>query len=235
MTNYRTVQRLGCLPLFAATTLAAPFAHAEEPTYSLAVGLASASFNVSSGDLAGPPGTTPPGITAGVKSIRTLGLEWNVRMPSGWGVSLVGGTPPVVHFTGQGAAASLGTIGRARAWFPAVLATYAGPNWGRVRPFVAAGVNYITYSNAEVYPNYTAAVQGTSSSSKLDSSFGLVGKIGAEISLDNDWYLTASWSRYGIRTTATITTETPGVGPIRRQVKLRVDPDVFGVLIGKRF
>lgn len=241
MTIFCPAQRPGCVPLlcaplWAAATLAtAQFAHAQEPTYSLAVGLAAARFNVQSGELTGPPGATPPGLTTGVNDIRTLGFEWNARMDSGWGVSLAGGAPPVIHFTGEGAAAPLGTIGSARAWFPAVLATYAGPSWGRVRPFVAAGVNYTTYSNATVYPNYSAAVQGTASSSKLKSSFGLVGKIGAEISLDNDWYCAVSWSRYGIRTTATITTDTPGVGTVVRKVKLRADPDVVGVLIGKRF
>ena len=60
-------------------------------------------------------------------------------------------------------------------------------------------------------------------------------KIGMGFPLSRNWVIDAAYSRYGIRTTATITTATPGVGDIVRTVDVRSDPDVVGLLLGYRF
>ena len=45
----------------------------------------------------------------------------------------------------------------------------------------------------------------------------------------------ASYSRYGISTTATITTATPGAGDITRVIDLKADPGVVGLMLGYKF
>jgi outer membrane protein len=148
---------------------------------------------------------------------------------------LQAGTPPVVKLVGAGNGAALGQVGTTRAWFPALLAQYAfdGP-WG-AQPYVGAGVNYTFYTEGRVSPAYTGAFGGTSSTAKLKSSWGPVLKIGTVFPLSRGWVIDAAYSRYGIKTTASITTATPGFGDIVRTVDVRSDPDVLALIVGFRF
>lgn len=234
--NHALGRGLG-LGLGLATALAcvSAGAHAEGPENTMKVGYAHIGFNTTSGDLAGPAGTTPPGVQADLNDARTLALIYERRLSGPWSFVLQAGTPPVVKIVGAGNGAALGQVGTTRSWFPAVLAQYAfdGP-WG-TRPYLGAGVNYTFYTEGRVSPAYTAAFGGTSSSAKLKSSWGPVWKFGVELPLGRDWVVDAAYSRYGIRTTATITTATPGFGDIARTIDVRSDPDVIGLLLGYRF
>ncbi|HSV54325.1 MAG TPA: OmpW family outer membrane protein [Burkholderiaceae bacterium] len=215
--------------------LASPGARAADTPYSIAIGYARAHFNVKSGELGGPAGTTPPGVTVGVDDVNALGFEATVQLGDGWAASLAGGLPPVVHLRAKGAGSALGRVGSARAWFPAALVSYTFNRSGSVRPFVAAGLNYTAFTSTEVLGNYTAAFQGTHSVVRPKSSFGPVIKLGVEVPLGERMMLLAGYSRYGIKTTADITTETPGVGPITRSITMRSDPGVVSLLVGYRF
>ena len=210
-------------------------AHAGGTDNTLKVGYAHIGFNTTSGDLTGPAGTTPPGIQADLNDASTLALVYERSLSGPWSIVLQAGTPPVVKMVGAGNAAALGQVGTTRAWFPALLGTYTfdGP-WG-TQPFVAAGVNYTFYTDGQVSQAYTGAFGGTSSTAKLKSSWGPVLKIGMGFPLSRDWVIDAAYSRYGIRTTATITTATPGVGDIARTVDVRSDPSVVGLTLGYRF
>lgn len=50
--------------------------------------------------------------------------------------------------------------------------------------------------------------------------------------LGRNWVIDAADSRYGISTTATISTVTPGDGEIVRTVDVKSDPDVVGLTLG---
>jgi outer membrane protein len=201
----------------------------------LKIGYAHIKFNTDSGDLTGPPGTTPPGVQADLKDAASLAVVYERHLTGPWSVLFQMGTPPVIKMLGAGNGAALGQVGTARAWFPAVLAQYTfnGP-WGTL-PYVGAGVNHSSYSDGQVSGAYTSAFGGTSSSAKLDSSWGYVLKLGMGFPLSQNWVIDAAYCRYGIRTTATITTATPGAGDIVRTVDVRADPDVFALTLGYRF
>lgn len=201
----------------------------------LKVGYAHIGFRTQSGDLAGPPGTTPPGVQAAIEDTRTLGLVADVPLGPQWGVQFQLGTPPVVRFHGAGAGAALGEVGSARAWFPAVLARWQPAPWGALQPYAAVGVNHTRYTDTRITEAYTAAFGGSASRSRLKSSQGVVYKLGAEWQLDDRWGIDLAWARYGIRTTATITTATPGLGDVVRTVDVKADPDVFSLMLGHRF
>jgi outer membrane protein len=96
-------------------------------------------------------------------------------------------------------------------------------------------LNYTFYTDERVEPVYTGAFGGSSSTAKLKSSWGHVLKVGVGVPVGRDWVIDASYSRYGIRTKATITTATPGVGDIARTVNVKADPDVIGLMLGYRF
>jgi outer membrane protein len=69
----------------------------------------------------------------------------------------------------------------------------------------------------------------------MESSWGHVLKVGMAFPLGRNWVIDGAYCRYGIRTTATITTATPGVGDIARTLDLRSDPDVVALMLGYRF
>lgn len=219
----------------AMTFLTCTGVRATDTPYSFAAGYARAHYNVNSGELSGPAGTTPLGVTASVDDVTVLGFEATVRLGDGWAATLAGGSPPIVHFRAQGTGTALGRVGSARAWFPAVLFSYTFNRSGTIRPYLAAGVNYTTFSSVKVEDGYTAAFQGTSSVARPKSSLGPVIKLGIEVPLSDRTMLIAGYSRYGIKTTNEITTETPGVGPITRTITMRADPGVGSLLVGYRF
>lgn len=225
---------LGC-SLAVALVCAMADARAGGTDNTLKVGYAHIGFNTKSGDLSGPAGTTPPGVQAHLKDARTLGLVYERSLRGPWSVALQVGTPPVIKMAGAGNGAALGQVGTTRAWFPALLAQYTfdGP-WGS-RPYAGAGVNYTSYTDEEVSPAYTAAFGGSSSTAKLKNSWGPVFKLGVEFPFSPHWVVDVAYSRYGISTTATITTPTPGMGAIVRTVDVESDPDVVSLTLGYRF
>jgi outer membrane protein len=221
----------------AASTLAAVSLHAaaDDSRFGLKLGYADIRFNTRSGELIGPAGTTPPGVQASVQDTRTLALVGELPLGNGWGTVLQLGTPPVVRFNGAGAGAALGEVGSARAWFPAVLLSWKPQPLGAVQPYAAAGVNATFFTDTTITPAYTAAFGGTASRSSLKRGFGPVFKLGAELQLHDRWVLDFAYARYGIKTTATITTATPGLGDVVRTVDVKADPDVLSALLGYRF
>ena len=210
-------------------------AQAADTKNAIQIGYGYIGFNTKSGDLTGPAGTTPPGIQADLKNASTLAVVYERHISGPWSVVFQGGTPPMIKIMGAGNAAALGQVGKARAWFPGLLAqyTFQGP-WG-TRPYVGAGVNYTTYTDEQVGDNFTGAFGGTNSTARLKSSWGYVAKIGVSVPIGRDWFVDGSYSRYDISTTATVTTTTPGVGNITRTVDVKADPGVVGLTVGYRF
>jgi outer membrane protein len=233
----RPAQRTGGLGFCIALAFAGVMAdaQADDKENSIQIGYGQVGFNTKSKDLTGPPGTTPPGVQARLEDPGTLAVVYERHISGPWSVVFQGGTPPLIKIKGAGTAAALGEVGTARAWFPGLLGQYTfnGP-WG-TRPYVGAGVNYTTYTDEQVHDNFTGAFGGTSSTAELKSSWGYVAKVGVSIPINRDWFVDASYSRYGISTTATVTTATPGFGNITRTVDVKADPGVFGLTVGYRF
>lgn len=212
-------------------------AHAEsEPANYFKAAVAYTRFSNSGGELTGPPGTTPPGIRAEAQDVTTLGLIYGRRLDDNWTVEFAFGVPPTVKVDGAGAGAALGEVGTVKAMYPAIVFSYAfngvSPHF---RPYVGAGINYTRFSDAQISPAYTAAVGGTSSTVSLTSSFGGVLKAGVEIPVNRDWFVDVTVQRYYIRTTASIVTQTAGVGPITRTLDQKLDPTLFAVALAYQF
>lgn len=210
-------------------------AQSDDAANTLKIGYAGITFNTASGDLAGPPGTTPPGIQTDLRDTRTLALIYERQISGPWSVVVQAGTPPLIKFDGAGTGALIGSVGTARAWFPAVLATYTFTGLPGIRPYAGAGVNYTFFTDRQVSAAYTSAVGGTSSSSTLKDSWGPVVKLGAELPIAKNWVIDLAYSRYWIKTTAILTTATPGVGDIARKIDIKVNPDAFSLMLGYRF
>lgn len=221
--------------LFAALGCGSAQAQSGENPNSFKFGYAGVRFNADSGELTGPPGTTPPGITADVKNTKTVALVYERKISDRWSVVAQLGMPPTIRMQGAGNGAALGEVGTARAYFPALLVTYSIDGLPGFLPYVGAGANYTFFSNKQINPAYTAAFGGTSSSGELKAGLGPVVKLGVEIPINKNWVIDVAYSRYWIKTSATIVTATPGLGNVERKIDLKANPDVFGMAIGYRF
>ena len=205
-----------------------------QPRNAVRIGYADIQFNTDSADMTGMPGTTPANVQAVIRDSQTLALVYERRLAGPWSLVFQVGSPPVIDFDGAGVAAPLGKVGSARAWFPAILRAYNFDVYG-LQPYVAAGVNYTWFSEENITASYNAAFGGTSSTSRLDDSWGGVAKIGVDIPLAGNWSVGLAWTRYWIDTTATIKTRTPGLGEIKRKIDIEADPDVYSFTLGYRF
>ncbi|MBM3106277.1 OmpW family protein [Pseudomonas sp. V1] len=223
-------------PTLAAGTLliSLPSLASDEPLNSVRIGYADIQFNTHSSAMTGMPGTTPANVQATVRDSGTLALIYERRLGGPWSLVIQTGAPPVIDFDGAGSAAPLGKVGSARAWFPAVLLAYNFNVLG-VEPYVALGVNYTWFSEEKMTAAYNTAFGGTSSTSKMDDSWGAVAKVGVEIPLTGHWSAGFSYARYWLDTTATIKTQTPGLGQVKRKIDVEADPDVYSFTVGYRF
>ena len=202
---------------------------------SLQLGAAQAMFNVSSGNMYGPTGTTPDGIKTDVKDKTVAAFVYERKIAGPWSVQVQGGLPPVLSLQGAGAAAAMGKIGTVRAWFPSVVATYTWDANANLALHAGAGLHYTFFTDGSPNATYNAGFGGTSSRAKFKSDLGPLVKLGATWSFDKNWFADLSYSHYWIKTTATIDTDTPGVGTIRRKIKVTTDPDVLSFTVGYRF
>lgn len=224
-------------PVLAACIVLMPTysqASDQEPRNTVRIGYADIQFNTDSADMTGMPGTTPANVQSEIRDSSTLALVYERRLDGPWSLVLQAGSPPVIDFDGSGVAAPLGKVGSARAWFPAVLLAYNFEVLG-LGPYLALGVNYTWFSEEKITTAYNTAFGGTSSTSKLDDSFGGVAKIGVDIPLADNWSAGFAYTRYWIDTTATIKTQTPGIGEVKRKIDIEADPDVYSFTVGYSF
>lgn len=229
------MKRSHIVPLIAL--LGASGLHAqEEPAKGFAaIGLAHAAFHARSGELQGAPGTTPPGVTASVDSVNTAVVELKYTFAANWSADLGFGYPPRVDLIAGGTAAGLGKVAEAKAWFPHVTVSYHLPTETAVTPYLGAGVHRTWFSGVRTTPAYDGAVLGTATDAKVKSDVGPVLRLGAEVALPGGWVADVLYLKYWIKSQAVLTTQTPGAGGIERRLDLRAKPDIFAVLIGRRF
>lgn len=210
-------------------------AHADDLENAIKIGYANVKFSVQSGDLTGPPGTTPSGLGIGVKNLDILAISYERRLSRNWAVQLQARIPLTLTAVGAGAAQSVGTVATARIWFPTVLALYTFTDLPIIRPYVGVGVNYTFFTDQKSSPAYTAALQGSSSSISLKDSWGPYARLGFEYPINKNWGIYMEYSTFRMKTAATVVTQTPGFGAITRRVDIKDSPRIFGLTAGYKF
>lgn len=210
-------------------------AHADGPDNIFRLGYASVGFKLRSTDLAGPPGTTPPGLRIDVKDLEVLALSYERRFSPNWSAQFQAGIPPTLTAVGAGTAEPVGTVAKARIWFPAVMALYTFTNVPAVQPYIGVGVTYTFFTDEQASAGYTAALRGSSSSMTLKGSWSPYVRLGVGVPIDKNWIVNLEYSSFRIRSSATVATQTPGFGAISRVVDIKDEPRVLGLAIGYRF
>lgn len=187
-----------------------------------------------------------------VSNGNTLGLALTHFFTDNIAVTLDGGIPPEFTLYGKGSLASFGEIGNAKQWSPAVVAKYYfGSPQDKFRPFVGAGVSYITYSDVHLSNGFqqyaggesvNSALTGGTASASLSSSVAPVISAGATYNITDRLSIGLSVSYLKFKTDATITGNTTATAQaagvsstIVYKTSITINPVVSFVSLGYKF
>jgi outer membrane protein len=128
-----------------------------------------------------------------------------------------------------GGLAGLGKIAEVNTLPPTLTLQWHFSPKGKFQPYLGAGLNYTTFLDETTTGSLNNALGGPSSLS-ADSSWGLALQAGADIMLNEKWFLNLNVYWIDIDTTASISSP---AGPV--SVDVQVDPWVYGIGIGTTF
>ncbi len=132
----------------------------------------------------------------------------------------------------SGVTGTTGGIGKlASTWVlpPTLTAQYHLNPAGKVRPYVGAGLNYTLFYSEDASDALEAAVGRTEV--RMSDSFGWAAQAGMDIDLSDRLFLNLDVKYIDIDTTARLATAAAGT----QEVRISLDPFVFGVGLGTRF
>ncbi|KPU61870.1 ompW family protein [Pseudomonas fluorescens] len=221
--------------LIIGLSIACASVQADEFKDTVKLGYGAVSFHANSGDLTGPPGTTPPGVQVDLDNTNMYTLSYERRLSNHWSVMLQAGVPPTIHIKGAGNGASLGEVAKTKAWFPSLLLNYKFTDFHGFSPYAGVGVSYFNFTDKSVSAAYTSAFQGSRSSMDIKNFWGPVARLGVEYQIDDRMVLDLAYLRFWMDTTTTISTVTPGFGTIDRKIDINGNSDVIALAFGYRF
>lgn len=197
-------------------------------------------------------GTYSSAAHSSVSNGNTLGLAVTHFFTDNIGVTLDAGIPPEFTLYGRGSLASFGEIGNAKQWSPALVPKYFfGTPQDKFRPFLGAGVSYITYTNIHLSSGFqqyagggsiNSALTGGTATASLSSSVAPVISAGAFYNITDRLSLGFSVSYLKFKTDATITGYTTSVAQrlgvsstINYKTTITINPVVSFVSLGYKF
>lgn len=171
--------------------------------------------------------STLPGSSVGVESDTTLELDFTYFVTRNLGVELILGSSQH-DLEGRGSIAALGKIADVRTLPPTVTLQYHFRPGAQVSPYAGIGVNYTKFYDQEASSSLESALGPTNVD--LDSSWGLSGQLGVDISFHRNWFLNLDVKYIRMDTTAELDS-----GGVVRKVGVDIDPWFIGVGVGRRF
>ena len=188
---------------------------------------------------------TAPDSGASVDDADTLGLATTYFITDHIATTAVLGIPPKFRLTGTGSISSLGEVGSAYEWSPAVILKYffndAASN---LRPYLGAGGAYVWFTGVKLEPatasgsflytpTFGDALTGPTSA-RLSSSFAPLVNAGFTYNITKHWSVDASLVYMWLSTRATLTTQSK-LGTVTSSTKLKLDPVISFVSVGYKF
>ena len=191
------------------------------------------------------PPVTIAGSGATISNADTLGLAFSHFFTDNFVLTADMGVPPTFHLNGTGTLESVGELGKAKQWSPALVAKwYFGDGNSKFRPFVGAGVSYVWYSDIELTNQFQRAISArltggaittARSSADLSSSWAPILNAGAVYNIDKNWSIGLSVSYLSLKTDADITTTLPSGAQVRSATSLTINPIVTFLSVGYTF
>lgn len=165
-------------------------------------------------------GQTVSGGTAEASNNVSMTFDLGYEITDNISVSVMSGIPVKPHVTGEGAAASLGMLGKVR-YGPAIFSgQYRLPKIGRIRPYVGGGAAY-----AIIFKNFDGSVKDL----KVNNNWGSVLQGGAEYELNSKYTLFFDFKEVWLAVNA------HGVLSDGTAVKARVNLNPSLVTVGIKF
>lgn len=181
-----------------------------------------------------------PGPSAQIGAANTFGLTATYFVTGNIAAELVAGVPPRFNIDGAGTVESLGGLGSARMWSPAVLVKYYfGQPTAKFRPFVGLGASYVWFSGAKLSNDrFTKGVLGGDTDVSVSKGVSPVFNLGATYNFAKNWYAGVSVSYLPMRRTITLTTPSSAYArgaSVKNEVRAQFNPIVTYVSLGYRF
>jgi outer membrane protein len=192
------------------------------------------------------PGSPLPGALANsgasISNADTVGLALTHFYTDNFALTFDIGVPPKFTLTGNGSLASLGELGTAKQWSPAVVAKwFFGEANDRFRPFAGIGVTRVWYSDVNLSQSLqtnalVSGGTGGTATADLSSSWAPVANGGVVYNFDKNWSLGLSVSYIPLHTYANITGRSAsGTTVSQSSTKLTIDPIVTFLSVGYKF
>ncbi|MCD6025981.1 MAG: ompW2 [Solimicrobium sp.] len=189
-----------------------------------------------------PTPRTLPGSGATVNKANTLGFAVTSFLTDNWAATLDLGVPPKYKLNGTGTLESVGQVGTAKQWAPALLAKYYfGEANSQFRPSIGLGLSRVHYTNIELskgFQEYIGAGVGNKNAvttADLKASWAPVFNAGLSYAIDKDWSVNFSVSYLKMKTKADLTTKASATTTVLSNTTMTINPIVTYLNIGYRF
>ncbi|RQO37463.1 OmpW family protein [Herminiimonas sp. KBW02] len=180
------------------------------------------------------------GSSATISNADTLGVAFTHFFTDNFALTADLGIPPKFKLYGGGTLASLGQLGEAKQWSPALIAKwYFGDKNSKLRPFVGLGVTRVWYSSVNLSSSLQRRVTGNApggtATADLSSSWAPVANAGLTYNLTERWSLGLSVAYIPLKTDADITGRIGNTVVSRNTTTLTLDPLVTFLSVGYKF
>jgi outer membrane protein len=202
-----------------------------------------------------PVGTFSSPTTGGqIHNTFTAELSLTYFVTDNIALDLASGVPPKLKLYAQGTATPYGPSGPSldfgnlqplattRSWPPILFVKYYfGSAQTKLRPFAGVGVNYTWYTDTELNPTFSGALQqvagpGGQVKASLSPSWNAAFDAGVSYNFSKNWYATASLTYLPMKTTATISAVAAnGQTVLTNKSRITANPWIGFVGIGYRF
>lgn len=145
------------------------------------------------------------------------------------GIELLGALPFKHDVDGKGGPFGGVHLAEAKHLPPTLSLQYHFNQFGAIKPYVGAGINYTVFFDEKATGNLKSA--GFTKVS-LKESFGYALQVGMDYDLGNNWLVNADVRYIDIETEARLS----GPGGVKAKIdNIEIDPFVFTLAVGKRF
>jgi outer membrane protein len=169
--------------------------------------------------------TTPLGALE-VDTGTSATIEGTYMLADHWGLELLASYPFSHDVDLDGA----GTIAEVEHLPPTLSLQYHFNPEGTFRPYIGAGLNYTTFMNEKA--KGTALADNDLFDPELDDSWGAAAQLGADVALNDNWFLNLVVRYIDIESDAELTDD---VGSTVQLGTVEIDPFVYQAQVGYRF
>lgn len=153
-----------------------------------------------------------------------------------WAATLLASAPFNHDIDGKGATAAVGELADATHLPPSLALEYRFNPYGKIRPYVGAGVNWTIWLDSDTSPALTSALDGiiggvTNTDINLSNSFGLAANVGLDWELSENWAFNTNIWWLDLQTEAKIFVN----GAEATRTKVNIHPLVFSLGFARSF